>query len=138
MKIGQHQKIRVDRSSIHGWGVYADEDIQLGVLIESAPGISVPFEILKLCYYILTSDGIPPEELVLDQYGIGWPGERVLFPLGWVGLYNHSDCPSAEFVFLPEPNTVGIRSLREIAAGEEITVNYGEEWWERKSYLQKS
>ncbi len=137
-KIGQHCKVSVERSSIHGWGVFADVPIEADTHIESAPGISVPGEILRLCYYILTSDGIPPDQLVLDQYGIGWPNDRVLFPLGWVGLYNHAEDPSAEFVFLLEPNTVGIRSIRPIQAGEEITVNYGEEWWERKSYLQKS
>lgn len=137
-EIGQHKQIEVRRSPLHGWGVFALEDIPAGELVETAPGIKIPFEILSACYYIVLADGIPPSELQLDQYGLGWVDDKVCIPLGWVGLYNHSDSHSAEFCYNHGIDTVSIRAIRDISAGEEITVYYGQDWWARKSYLQKN
>jgi SET domain-containing protein len=137
-EVGHHRKISCKRSPLHGWGVFADEPIESGVFIETAPGIIVNQKLLAACYYVVTADGIPPSEIVLDQYGLGWTGGCVFFPLGWCGLYNHSDKPSAEFVYVSDNETLGIRSLRQIEAGEEITVNYGHDWWKKKPFLKKA
>ena len=137
-KIGQHQPIELKRSVIQGWGVFAVEDIQTGVSIECQPGIIVPMEILRMSYFIMMSDGVSPDSFKLDQYGIDWPNDKVFIPLGWVGLYNHSDDPSAEFYKDEQNELVGIRSVRDIVKGEEITISYGPTWWERKDYLQKA
>ena len=137
-EVGHHQPIEVRRSPIHGWGVFAKERIPADVLIETAPGVLIPEEILSMCYYLVMADGMPAKDLQLDQYGIWWADGKVFIPLGWGGLYNHSEEPSAAFVENKENQTLGIRSLREIAPGEEITVHYGEHWWERKDYLQRN
>ncbi len=137
-EVGHYRKIEVRRSPLHGWGVFALEDIPAESVIETAPGIKIPRELLSTCYYIVIADGMPPEDLQLDQYGIWWPNDQVCIPQGWVGLYNHSDEPSSEFDHNYELDTVSVRSIRDISAGEEITVHYGQNWWSRKSYLQKS
>lgn len=136
-KIGQHQPIELKRSAIQGWGVFAVESIQIGTDIECQPGIVIPMEILRMTYFIMMSDGIPPASFKLDQYGLDWADDKVFIPLGWVGLYNHSDEPSAEFYKDEQNELVGIRSVRAIEKGEEITVSYGATWWLRKGYLQK-
>lgn len=137
-EVGHYRKIEVRRSPLHGWGVFALEDIPAEVTIETAPGIKIPQEIMNACYYIVMADGIPAEELQLDQYGLWWTEGRICIPQGWVGLYNHSEEPSAEFHHNYELDTVSIRSIREITEGEEITVHYGQNWWSQKSYLQKT
>lgn len=136
-KIGQHQPIELKHSSIQGWGVFALAPIASNTDIEWEPGIIMPMEILRVSYFIMMADGILPETFKLDQYGIDWPDDKVFVPLGWVGLYNHSDSPSAEFIKYEKGELVGIRSLRDIEQGEEITISYGSIWWSRKDYLQK-
>jgi SET domain-containing protein len=136
-EVKHYQKISVRRSSLHGWGVFADEVILPNEMVEVAPGVLLQQSFLNACHYVATAEGMPPEEIMLDQYGIGWTDGRAFFPLGWVGLYNHSDNPSAEFVYVSD-ELVGIRSLKEISPDQEITVNYGDHWWRQKGYLQKA
>lgn len=136
-EVGQHFKIHVQKSPLHGWGVFADEDIPEHQFVETAPGIIVPQEILNACRFFVTAEGLRPEDLVLDQYGLGWPDNKVCIPMGWIGLYNHSDSPSAEFFYRHESDMLSIRSIRPIKSGEEITVYYGDQWWARKPYLKK-
>ena len=135
-EVKHYQKISVKRSPLHGWGVFADDDISANEMIEVAPGVILEQSFLNACHYVAKAEGLKPEEIMLDQYGIGWTDGRAFFPLGWVGLYNHSDDPSAEFVYVSD-ELVGIRSIKSIQLGEEITVNYGDHWWKQKGYLQK-
>ena len=136
-QIGPHFKIKVATSTLGRWGVFAEEDILADQFIETAPGIIIPHEILNACFYVVKADGIKPEDLVLDQYGLGWPDGKVCIPMGWIGLYNHSDAHSAEFFYQKENDLLSVRSIRPIKSGEEITVYYGDHWWSQKPYLQK-
>ena len=124
------------RSTPRGWGVFAVEPLPANSTIETAPGILVPQSFLNSCFFVATADGLAPSEIVLDQYGLGWTDGNVFFPLGWVGLYNHSDTPNAKFEVDSE-KTISVVSLREIQADEEIFVYYGEDWWAKKPFLQK-
>ena len=58
--------------------------------------------------------------------GDGGPGVALL--LGYGSLYNHSDEPNAEYV-VEAGDAYSFVATREIAAGEQITITYGEEWW---------
>jgi SET domain-containing protein len=49
--------------------------------------------------------------------------------LGYGSFYNHSSDPSAEYIEEVE-DTLTFKALREIPAGEEITIDYGSQWWE--------
>jgi SET domain-containing protein len=46
-------------------------------------------------------------------------------------LYNHSHEPNVEYVE-DEADTIAFRALRNVKAGEELTIDYGEEWWETR------
>jgi SET domain-containing protein len=52
--------------------------------------------------------------------------------LGYGSLYNHSDEPNAEYTHEAD-DAYSFMAVRDIAAGEEITISYGDEWWETRS-----
>jgi uncharacterized protein len=43
-------------------------------------------------------------------------------------LYNHSANPNVEYDQV-EPTKITYRALRKIEPGEELTIDYGDEWW---------
>lgn len=137
-KIGQRKQIECKRSAIHGWGVFALEDIEPGETIELSPGIIILADVIGAAYHFAMCDGMPASALVLDQYGLGWSPTEICIPLGWVGLYNHSDEHNAIFVKDEAESLVGVQCIKHIAASEEITVYYGSTWWEKKNYLTKA
>lgn len=99
----------------HGRGVIAIDGIAKGETIEVCP-------ILELAEGDASG--------LLDDYtvalGDGSTGAALL--LGYGSLYNHSDEPNAEYVAL-EDDAYSFVALRDIDAGEQITISYGEEWW---------
>ena len=52
----------------------------------------------------------------------------VLVVLGHGMLYNHSPHPNVEYV-QDEPSTITFRALGAVRPGDELTIDYGEEWW---------
>ena len=51
--------------------------------------------------------------------------------LGHGMLYNHSADPNVEYVE-DDPSTIQFRTLRAVRKGDELTIDYGEEWWETR------
>jgi uncharacterized protein len=47
---------------------------------------------------------------------------------GYVSLYNHSYSSNAEYFMDYDERTMQITTVRDIAAGEEITINYNGDW----------
>jgi SET domain-containing protein len=96
-----------------GRGVFAVMPIAEGTLVESCPVLEVPVE-----------DAPRLLETVLGDYLFLWGGtrDRAALALGYGSLYNHSDAPNAMYV--RKPSTLDFVALRDIAAGEEITVSY--------------
>jgi uncharacterized protein len=99
----------------HGRGVIAVAEISKGETIEVCP-------ILEL--------GEGEASGLLDDYtvalGDGIPGVALL--LGYGSLYNHADEPNAEYI-ASDHDAYSFIALRDIKAGEQITISYGEEWW---------
>jgi hypothetical protein len=105
--------IRIGKTP-HGRGVIATEDIAEEDVIEICP-------ILTLA----TGDASG----LLDDYVVGLEGDAggVVLMLGYGGLYNHSDDPNAAY-WVEAEDAYSFVALRDIEAGEEITISYGEEW----------
>lgn len=57
-----------------------------------------------------------------DGYVFGWGEGSTALALGYGSLYNHSYAPNAET--LETPDELVITALRDIAAGDEIFINY--------------
>jgi SET domain-containing protein len=47
-------------------------------------------------------------------------------------LYNHSSEPNVEYVQGEEPDTITFVATQPIEPGDELTIDYGEEWWETR------
>ena len=110
-------KIYVDKSPIHGWGVFAKEDIMEGEVFEECPVLTLPIEKGEI-----TS--------LLVDYRFNWPQgndfEEQVVTLGYGSLYNHSNNANAYWVSDLENRTFKFISNREIKKDEEIFVWYGD------------
>ena len=96
-------KIYIDKSPVHGWGVFAKEDIFEGEVCEECPILSLPIE-----------------------KGEVTPWEEQVIALGYGSFYNHSETANAFWVSNLENRTFKFISNREIKKGEEIFVWYGD------------
>lgn len=110
-------KIYVDKSPIHGWGVFAKEDIMEGEVFEECPILTLPIKKGEIT------------SLLID-YRFNWPQgndfEEQVVTLGYGSLYNHSDNANSFWISDLENRTFKFISNREIKKGEEIFVWYGD------------
>jgi hypothetical protein len=102
----------------HGRGVYAERDISEGETIEICPTIEIDEE---------DAGGILGDFVLKSNVG---PEGNVLM-LGYGSLYHHSSDASAQYEQHTD-DSLAFVALRDIPEGEEITIDYGEEWWESR------
>ena len=97
-----------------GRGVFATRRFAKGEVIETCPTVEVADADVTghLNDYVFTS--------VRDS--------DALLVLGYGMLYNHSPNPNVEYE-QDEPSTITFRALRKVRSGDELTIDYGEEWW---------
>jgi SET domain-containing protein len=93
-----------------GRGVFARRAIRRGEVIERVPVIVLPAEEGDAGY-------------VLPGYCFAWGRKSVALALGYGSLFNHSFRPNARYDDIGKRTKV-FTAIREIACGEEITVNY--------------
>ena len=111
------KKVYVKKSPVHGWGVFAKEDIMENEVFEECPVLTLPIE-----------KGEATSLLV--DYRFNWPQggdwqEQVL-ALGYGSLYNHSENANAFWISDLENKTFKFVSNRLIKQDEEIFVWYGD------------
>lgn len=112
------KKIYVKNSPIHGLGVFASDKIVSGELIEECPILSLPMKFGE------TSS-------IFIDYRFNWPSgspewEEQVISLGFGSLYNHSENPNAYWFSSTDKRTFQFVASRDIEAGEEIFVWYGD------------
>lgn len=112
-------KLLIQKSTTHGYGVFANKRIKKGELIEE-------------CYFILSRGG----DKGLEDYYFDADGKYALF-LGFGSIYNHSDDPNADYFINKKNRCARIKAARTIKKGEEITVSYGEEWFSSRNLKPK-
>ena len=102
-------------SALHHRGMYTAEAIDAGNTIEVCPVIVLPIKDRKVIH-----------NTTLHDYYFTWGEEdnACAIALGYGSLYNHSYNPNARFLVDLEMETISIRSIKDIAAGEEILINY--------------
>lgn len=99
-----------------GRGVFSARPLPEGFLIEEAPVIVMP-----------EKDRTLLDQTLLHDYIFEWHagGEKgCCMALGYVPVYNHDSPSNCEYVMDYETNTIRIYAVRDIAAGEELTINY--------------
>lgn len=111
-------KVYVDKSPIHGWGVFAKEKILKEEIIEECAIISLPIQKNERT------------SLLIDyrfNFPTGTPDWREqVVALGNGSLYNHSDQPNAYWYSIDEKRTFIFVAHRDIEPGEEIFIYYGD------------
>lgn len=108
----QSELIEVRYTKLKGRGVFARVRIPKGTVIERVPVI------------VVTWNEIDGSELA--DYVYSWTNTKAAVALGYGSLYNHSYKPNARYDDVGRQTKV-FTTLREIAAGEEITINYNGE-----------
>ncbi|MCU0328030.1 MAG: SET domain-containing protein [Chitinophagales bacterium] len=98
-----------------GRGVFTDEPIKKGTLIEICPMIVLPAE-----------DRVHIDETKIFNYYFLWGDDHSLsaIALGYGSLYNHSRKANANYESYYDENELHIIAYRNIKADEEITINY--------------
>ena len=122
MRINPPTKIYLDKSQIHGRGIFASERI-------------ITNEIFEVCPYL--DLGIPKKATspLLMNYRFNWPQgtsdwDLQVVGLGFSSFYNHSETPNANWRSNIQDDTFEFYATKDIEAGEEIFVYYGgEEYW---------
>jgi uncharacterized protein len=100
----------------HGRGVFAREPIAANELIETCAVLVIP------------ADERPHlDATTLGGYYFEWDDGAGAFPLGFGAFYNHASDPNAYAEIDPATETLAYLALRDIDAGEEITISYGDE-----------
>ena len=106
------RRLRIKRDEVVGHGVFAEESIPKGEFVEIAP--------------VVVMDKMPEGDL--SNYVVAWNG-KIAVPLGWTMLYNHSDDNSCEYSVNLHDGLFGIMTVRDVLPGEQMTVNYGPNWF---------
>lgn len=110
--------IRVDTSLMEGAGrgVFATVPIAAGTLIESCPVVAL--------HDRKDRDRLRKTGLVNYYFLWGAKRDHAAICLGWGAVYNHSFSPNARYEKVMDDLRMDFTALRDIEAGEEITVNY--------------
>lgn len=116
MEILPPKKVCIKKSPIHGYGVFATEDIIQGEVIEECPLLDL---------------GIPKGEVsyCLNDYRYNYPKshnfEKQVVAWGYGSLYNHSNDANADWRDNLENGTFDFYAIKDIKKGEEIFIYYG-------------
>lgn len=124
-------KIYIDRSTVHGWGVFAKEKIMEGEVFEETP-----FVVL----FDRGEEKDPCKKSWLEDYRFSFPPNldwrHQVMPFGCGGIYNHSDDPNARWIADESMQTFKFMALRDISAGEEIFTYYGPAYyWNQRPHV---
>lgn len=111
-----NSKIELRKSPVHGWGVFAKEDIQSNEILEEIPFLILPIEKGEM------------SSLFLD-YRFNFPSgdwKYQVMPMGFAAYYNHSNTPNAGW-YTDEENDIFVFTTNQfISKDSEIFTYYGD------------
>lgn len=107
----------VKTSPVHGYGVFAGEDIE-------------EHDVVEECYRLLVG-----KSAELINYSFHADDDKSAILLGYGSIYNHSEEFNATYLYDEEKNAVVFRALRSILKGEEIFISYGNDWFSSRDLL---
>ncbi|MBN1929172.1 MAG: SET domain-containing protein-lysine N-methyltransferase [Chlorobiaceae bacterium] len=109
--------VRIGPSTVAGRGAFALRAIKEGDIVERCPALEV------------TDRDIGGE--LLNYVFYGSDESRRLIAMGYGMMFNHSSTPNVAYYReeTPTGTELVIYALRNIAEGEEMYYNYGDDWW---------
>lgn len=102
-----------------GRGVFTNEAILANTIIEISPVIVMSSE-----------DRATLDKTLLHDYIFEWGEDNSMccMSLGYVPIYNHASPSNCEYDMDFESDLIRIKTVRDIAAGEELFINYNGDW----------
>ncbi len=107
----------IDTAKDKGRGVFTAKKIAADTVIETAPVVVMTTAERKLL-----------DQTRLHDYIFEWQENGCCMALGYIAVYNHSYTANCEYFMDYDTDTMFVKSIREIEAGEEITINYNGDW----------
>jgi SET domain-containing protein len=106
-----------------GRGIFTSENIQEDTIVEISPVI-----------VFSNNDRLLLDKTLLHDYIFEWGYKRnkCCIALGYVSLYNHSYQSNCEYMMDYEHELISIKTMRQIQAGEELSINYNGDWDNQK------
>ncbi|GAC1592639.1 MAG: SET domain-containing protein-lysine N-methyltransferase [Ginsengibacter sp.] len=114
-----HSSLYVLKTGEKGRGVFTSAYIKAGTVIELSPVI------------VMTSaERVLLDQTLLHDYIFEWgpKQDRCCMALGYVPIYNHSYKSNAEYFMDFEKEEIEVKTVRDVEAGEEVTINYNGDW----------
>lgn len=115
----------IDTTANKGRGVFTLEAIKANTIIEASPVIIMSAE-----------ERVLLDKTLLHDYIFEWNPEekpnQCCMAQGYISVYNHSYTSNCEYFMQYEDKTIIIKTVRDIAAGEELTINYNGDWNDEK------
>jgi SET domain-containing protein len=110
--------LTIAQSDKKGRGVFTSADIAKGTTIEIAPVIVLNKE-----------EREKVEQTLLYDYIFEWGDDLIsaAVALGYVSIYNHAIHPNCKYEMDFDHLTISIITIADIAAGEELFINYNAE-----------
>jgi uncharacterized protein len=105
--------IYVKNSPIHGYGVFAKQDIR-------------PEEVIEICP---TLKSLLPDQK-LENYYFKPKDYYYLLPMGYGCLYNHAEQPNCELYFDKEADLIIFKAIKPILKDEEVLIYYHDNWFQ--------
>lgn len=106
-----------DTGTTKGRGVFAGRVFRRGEIVEQAPVV-----LINMAFIFL------PNEIKSVTYN--WPTDEPhvhAFALGYGSLYNHDDPANLRYRTDPQNGIMHYTASRDIAAGEELTIDYNQD-----------
>ena len=118
-----HSTLYVDVIEKKGKAVFTTLEISMGTIIEVAPVIVMN-----------KKDRIHLDKTLLHDYIFEWGEQKdqCCMALGYIPIYNHSYKSNCEYFMDFEAETIFVKTVRDIAEGEELTINYNGDWNDEK------
>ena len=119
LHLPRHPAVHVTTYPGKGRGLVAAAPIRAGELLEAAPVVPLRRDQLGA-----RTDGI-------FGYPFDWPDPPYVeaVALGMISLINHATTPNADWELDIPNKAIRLTATRDIAAGEEITIDYGIPLW---------
>jgi SET domain-containing protein len=114
-----HQGLQIGEIPDKGRAVYCIVDLTANTVIEVAPVIVMS-----------KKDRLLLDQTLLHDYIFEWGATKneCIMALGYVPLYNHSYTSNCEYEMDFETKEISIKTVKDISAGEELTINYNGDW----------
>ncbi len=120
-----HPAIYIASIEGKGRGVFTTEDIPLDTVVEVAPVIVMSGE-----------ERVLLDKTLLHDYIFEWSPDgrnECCMALGYVPIFNHSYQSNCEYFMDYDEQSMLIKTVRNIRAGEELTINYNGDWDDPKA-----